>query len=264
MARRKGVSDEILRITDGLVGSVTNLILLNLYTLISLGGVKTMGDAMRMVEEVHGMLDTVNYQTIKSAIHALTAKGYVKRSPKYTSLELVITELGYERIKEIIPTYKTDRPWDGHIYLISYDIPKTASRSRDLLREYVRRTGGALLQESLWIDPYNPTLLLEEFVDDHEIPGTVLVSKLGSDGTIGDETFPDLIVRVYHLDKLAQRYKEFLETYRRPTGTSKTKITIDYLAILKDDPQLPFILLPKDFPAEAAWKKYRQLIKQKR
>lgn len=254
MARKKGVSDEILRVTGGLVGSVTNLILLNLYTLINLGGVKTMGDAMRMVEEVHGMLDTVNYQTIKSAIHALTAKGYVKRSPKHTSLELMITKLGYERINEIIPTYKTHRPWDGHIYLISYDIPKSANRSRDLLREYIRRTGGALLQESLWINPYNPALLLEEFTKIHDFPGTILVSKLGHDGTIGDESLSDLILRVYKLDTLADRYNEFLDKGKHPT---------EYLAILKNDPQLPFSLLPKDFPAQKAWGRYTNLLNHK-
>lgn len=252
--RRKTLSSQLRAVTDGLVGTITNLVLLNLYIFTCLGGVKTMGDANRVVEDVHGMLDAVNYNTIKRAIAQLKKHGLVAQPRKRDNLTLSITKFGKDRIKGIIPTYKTERPWDGHIYLVSYDIPKTANRHRDILREYIRRTGGALLQESLWINPYNPTVILEEFVQTRGIPGTVLVSKLGTDGTIGEETLPDLITRVYKLDELAERYDAFLETGRHP---------IDYLAILKDDPQLPFPLLPKDFPAETAWKRYRKLIKAK-
>ena len=139
-------------------------------------------------------------------------------------LSLAITKQGKQRIREMLPTYKTERPWDNHIYLISYDIPKIANRSRDVLREYIKRTGGALLQESLWINPYNPTLLLESFTRHRDIPGTILVSKLGTDGAIGGETLAELISRVYKLDVLQEAYEEFLETYRRSSGTPKRKL----------------------------------------
>ncbi|MBI4066261.1 hypothetical protein HY411_00950 [Candidatus Gottesmanbacteria bacterium] len=260
--RRKTLSSHLLTLTDGLVGTVTNFVLLQLYIFVSLGGVKTMGDASRMVEEVHGMLDTVNYDTIKRALYQLTKQGLVARPAKEDRLALSITNLGKQRIKEVIPIYKTDRPWDGHTYLISYDIPKTANRSRDILREYIRRTGGAILQESLWINPYNPRLLLETFTREHDIPGTILVSKLGIDGAIGNETLPELINRVYKIEGLSDAYEEFLQTYRQPTPVPKGKIALDYLSILKDDPQLPFPLQPNDFPAERAYTRYQALMKQ--
>lgn len=249
--RRRTLTTQLLSITDGLVGSVTNLVLLQLYFLVSVGGVKTMGDASRVVEEVHGMLDTVNYDTIKRAIAYLVKQELIARPKKRDALTLSITKLGRERIAQLVPTYRTERPWDGHIYLISYDIPKRANRSRDLLREYIRRTGGALLQESLWINPYNPTVILEEFARDHGIPGAAFVSKLGHDGAIGDESLSDLIARVYKLDELDRRYEEFLDKGKHP---------MEYLAILKDDPQLPFPLLPKNFPAEEAWEHYKNLL----
>lgn len=259
--KHKTLSAQLLSVTDGLVGSVTNLVLLQLYFLVSVGGIKTMGDASRVVEEVHGMLDTVNYDTIKRAIAYLVKQELIARPKKRDALTLSITNLGRDRIAQLVPTYRTERPWDGHIYLISYDIPKRHNNDRDLLREYIRRTGGALLQESLWINPYNPTVILEEFVRDHAIASTVLVSKLGTDGTIGEEKLPELISRVYKLNEIAERYEDFLDTYRRPSGASKTKVTIEFLAILKDDPQLPFALLPKDFPSESAWKRYQSIMK---
>lgn len=245
-------ADTILRLTDGLVGTVTDFILLNLYLLIQIGGVKTMGDANRVVNDVHSMLDTVNYKTIKKALYNLRSRGLIAHMDSTNPTTIAITKLGKQRIEESIPTYKTDRPWDKHIYLISYDIPTKANKSRNLLREYIRRTGGALLQESLWINPYNPSLLLKEFVEDHGIPGTVLISKLGHDGAIGEETIPDLIKRVYALDELSCRYDEFLKNKKHP---------MEYLAILKDDPQLPFPLLPEDFPAEKAWRRYQSLLR---
>ncbi len=260
--RHKTLSSYLLTLTDGLLGTATNIVLLQLYIFASLGGVKTMGDANRMAEDVHGMFDTLNYKTIKRAIYALKKQGLLSRPIKTDRLAIAITKQGKQRIEELIPTYKTDRPWDGHIYLISYDIPEFNNRSRDILREYIRRTGGALLQESLWVNPYNPTLLLESFARTYEIPGTILISKLGTDGAIGDETLHDLIVRVYQLDKLAARYEKFLETYDRGTKTQKTKIALSYLSILNDDPQLPFPLLPKDFPAEEAYNHYQQLMNQ--
>ncbi|MBI4065518.1 hypothetical protein HY409_04095 [Candidatus Gottesmanbacteria bacterium] len=262
--RRKDFSSHLLAVTDGLVGSVTNIVLLHLYFLFSVGGIKTMGDANRVAEEVHQMLDEVNYQTIKQAIYQLRKTGMVTRKTTYDRTILSITKLGNQRIGELVPMYKTERPWDGHIYLISYDIPTRANSSRNLLRKYIRRTGGALLQESLWINPYNPTQILEEFVHDHGIPGTVLVSKLGTDGTIGDETLSELIIRVYKLDKLSQRYKDFLDAYRNPSGAPKTTAALDYLSILRDDPQLPFQLLPKSFPADAAWQRYQNFMELSR
>lgn len=260
--QRNTLSSHILKITDGLLGTVTNVVLLQLYILASIGGVKTMGDANRMADEVHAMLDTVNYDTIKRAIYELKRQGLLDRPKKEDRITLAITKLGKQRIQEIIPTYKTDRPWDGHIYLISYDIPNKANRSRDILREYIRRTGGQLLQESLWVNPYNPALILETFSRNRDIPGTILVSKLGTDGTIGDETLSELINRVYKLDELARAYEDFIDNYRQPAGIQKTKIAIDYLSVLKNDPQLPFPLLPKDFPAEEAYRRYQILMRK--
>ena len=211
-----------------------------------------MGDANRMVEEVHNMLDTVNYNSIKRAISHLKTQGLILR-PKHDKLTLSITKLGQDRIANIVPMYRTERPWDGYLYLISYDIPKKSNASRDRLREYIRRTGGALLQESLWMNPYNPTLILEDFVRLRRISGTVLVSKLGKDGAIGNENLDVLLDRIYHLHTLVKRYQTFIDTYKQVKHPSLLSLSLEYFSILKDDPQLPFDLLPNNFPAEHAY-----------
>lgn len=222
-----------------------------------------MYDADRAIDDAHRMLDTVNYQTIKKTLTLLSRNGLVATSGKRSSREVAITKAGLVRINELMPTYKKERPWDTHIFLISYDIPKPANYARDMVREYIRKTGGALLQESLWINPYNPTLLIERFVRDHDIPGTILVSKLGQDGAIGDESLPKLINRVYKLDELAKRYQDFLSTYSPKSKEPPFTIRLAYSRILKEDPQLPFPLEPAGFPAKQAWERYQYLTMKK-
>lgn len=239
---------------EGLVSSVTDVTLLSIFSVLysARPGRRTMQDALFGPNGATELLEEVNYQVIKRALYKLTAKGFIKRTAQRTQ-EFEITAFGKRRIDTLIPEYHSRRPWDKHVYLISYDIPSTHNAARNLLRDHIRKTGGALLQDSLWIHPYNPSALLKEFTSVHSIPGTILVSKLGKDGTIGEEKLVDLLRRVYKLDDLADRYDEFLDRFSGKKIDSPALLCIAYSAVLTDDPQLPFPLLPHDFPAEEAY-----------
>ncbi|MEK6624932.1 MAG: hypothetical protein AABY86_08190, partial [Bdellovibrionota bacterium] len=63
--------------------------------------------------------------------------------------------------------------------------------------KFLRKIGCGLLQESIWVTPFNPTELVREFVNDKNLAGTVLVSVLGKDGSIGGMTLEELIENVY-------------------------------------------------------------------
>lgn len=256
-ARRK-FAKPLLAITDGVLGTVTDFTLLLLFSLLSstMSRKNTMYDALFNNEALRWH-DDLNYQTIKSALYQLTRRGLIKRSKKQDSLELAITNQGKERLRELVPTYHRSRPWDGRLYLISYDVPATRNGARNMLRTYIRKTGGALLQDSLWINPYNPYELIDEFTTLHRIPGTILISKLGKDGAIGEEPLERLLRRIYGLDEIANRYHAFLKKFSSKKNISRLKLLIAYTAILKDDPQLPFSLLPKDFPDAKAYELFR-------
>ena len=247
----------LLTATDGLVGTVADTLLFFFYLYGASFGKHGSVGVYRAFEEAQAQLTDLNYQTIKQTVHKLTSLGMVKRSKDRSAATIAITQQGRKRFEALFPTYQENRLWDGHVYLISYDIPTNQNWARDLLRRYIRKTGGALLQESLWINLYNPTRLLEEFTSQYRINGTILVSKLGTDGAVGVERLEDLIVRVYHLKDLANRYKAFLAKYQHRHAASPIRLAIDYYATLKDDPQLPFALLPKDFPAAAAYRLFQ-------
>ncbi len=248
----------IVHATEGVFSTLTDVVLSEIFFFLLMTGARSSYDVYRASEEARRLIDErINYTTIKQTLYNLTRKGLIKRSPKRSAVELEITDLGKKRINALFPTYHENRPWDGYMYLISYDIPVKTNEKRALLREYLRRIGCALLQESFWITPYAPQHIIKEYTEEHNIPGTVLVSKLGKDGTIGDESFEDLIRRVYHLDDLANRYTSFIDAYEGNTKTSLFELSLAYFAILKDDPQLPFELLPKHFPAARAWNLFR-------
>lgn len=240
--------------TDGLVGSAVNGILFWLYlTGASLGKSKTSGSMYKAFREADQALTEFNYTSFKQILNKLYKQGLIKKSKAYSQLEIEITRKGRERIQRIIPQYQQERPWDGFLYLVSYDIPEIQHVSRNILRKYLKKHGCARLQESLWLTPYNPRKLLDEFADEHRIVGTILLSKLGQDGAVGEESIYQLLDRVYQLSKLNMRYSEFIEEEKR-LHSNRFFLTIKYEGILRDDPQLPFELLPKDWRGDDAYR----------
>jgi len=83
----------------------------------------------------------------------------------------------------------------------------------------------------------------------------VIVSDMGRDGSIGEEDIRGLIVRVYELEKLNDRYKEWLEEFDGET-IDRWAVML-FLSILKDDPQLPFVLLPKWWKGDIVYQKVK-------
>ncbi len=257
--RNKKLIKTLLDASEGLVATATDLVLFLTILPFSMGGAYTHGEVSRRTEDVSKFIgEDFNYRTIKNTIGKLVAAGLVTKHTKRNALDIAITKLGRERIDAIIPHYHEDRPWDGHLYLVSYDVPAKPKTKRDKLREYLRRIGARLLQESLWLTPYNPRDIVDDFVMENEIGGSLLVSKLGTDGAIGSEKLLDLISRVYGLDALNKRYDDFLDTWKgKWKSGSLFGVATDYLSILKQDPQLPFPLLPRDFLGEKANRLYQ-------
>jgi DNA-binding transcriptional regulator PaaX len=251
-----------LHTADRLAETLTDTLLFLFFTYGASFGKRGSRGIYQMFEEAESDIGDINYQSIKHAIGNLVQRDLIVRSPKRSTLEVEITRLGKQRIESVFPTYHEKRPWDGHVYLISYDIPNKSTAVRNLLREYIRRTGGACLQESLWLNPYNPTDLLEEFTHTHHIDDTLLISKLGRDGAIGKHSLHQLIDHVYHLHDLNARYRTFLSKYKHTSTFSPLTLTLDYFSVLKDDPQLPFKLLPSGFSAHEANKLFLRLTKK--
>lgn len=196
-------------------------------------------------------LETLNFQKIKSACNRLKQKGLIQYLREKETLPK-ITKLGENRLKRIIPFYDKERIWDGLIYVISYDLPRKKNKERDYLRRYLKKINCGMLQQSIWITPYNPTILLSNFINKNNLDGELLIiSSIGKDSTVGGMSKAELMRKVYPLIRINMRYGEFIYNFKNGK-INRDGLVFLYLSILRDDPQIPFSLLPDDWLGEKA------------
>lgn len=192
----------------------------------------------------------MNYEVIKNALITARRNGWIKKGNRKAQPE--ITAEGKRRLAATIPMYDAKRVWDGRLHLVTYDIPEALKTKREMLRGYLRRIGCAKLQDSVWITPYNPIDTLRTFIEEKELGGTIIISDMGKDGSIGEEDIRGLLVRVYKFEELNRRYETWLQEVGEH-GSVDQYLLIGYLSILKDDPQLPFHLLPVWWKGDKAY-----------
>ena len=97
------------------------------------------------------------------------------------------------------------------------------------------------------------------FVEEHKLQGTIIVSNLGQGGSIGEEDIHAMIIRVYELEDLNDRYKDWLDETRSMRIDQLS--LVHFLSILKEDPQLPFTLLPTWWKGDEVYLKVKHLLK---
>ena len=212
------------------------------------------GQLWRAKRNADQFLNQINYEVFKNAIQTARKRGWVKIVKRQALPE--ITAEGKKRLEAILPHYDENRVWDGRMHLVTYDIPEKKSSDRRLLRDYLKSIGCGMLQESVWITPYNPIDTLRVFIEKRGLKGNIIVSDMGKDGSIGEEDVRAMIVRVYKLEALNDRYIAWLETVKDYNEVDHLAI-VQYLAILKDDPQLPLSLLPPWWKGDSAYKKVK-------
>lgn len=266
MIKTKELTDIILRLSDGLVGTITDFLLFQFYLSGELFGAQTHGDISLAFEKARESLKDLNYRKFKRAIsylleNDLVTKKSLDKRKRGGIVEIKITQEGRKRIEEITSSYKETRTWDKKVYLITYDIPEEQRVKRNRLREYLKRIGCGFLQESVWLSPYNPKKIIKDFITENNLGGLVLVSSLGKDGSIGEENLKSLVNRVYKLESLNERYKKFINNFDKNIFFDKITFSFAYYQILNDDPQVPFELLPNDWFGDKAYKRYISKIK---
>lgn len=253
--RNKELREKIKEVSLGVLNSLIDL---NLFIFAFWAQTYRVGsgkkDIFEAIEDSAEFVTTVRKEYFKRGVYQATKKGYLKKVEKEKG-SWQVTELGNKRLGEILPKYNSVRPWDGRIYLVTYDIPEKRKKDRELLREYLKRIGCGMLQASVWLTPYDPKRDLAEFIKEWNLSGFIIVSDIGKDGNVGQIPIRELVKRVYYLDKLNERYRGFLEkTKARKVNAWETSCF--FLSILKDDPQLPFQLLPANWFGDKAYQAF--------
>jgi DNA-binding transcriptional regulator PaaX len=254
-------SQLVLKITDGVLGTITDLVLFEIFYTLSTTNRFTLAGMDQSRKDADKLLSEINYHSIKNSLYNLIKKGYVKKqSDQSGDKRYVLTQKGSRKIEKIIPEFKIKRPWSGSLYLISYDIPRGANAARNDIRDFLKEIKCALLQESLWLSVYDPSEELTKYIKTQNTPGTILISTIGKDGSVGREKLTDLINRIYKLDSVAVRYAQFLNRYYKLNPDDRTKAIITFQSIVRDDPQLPKALEPDEFPSKIAYSLYQKIL----
>lgn len=256
------ISEKIAKFSQNLITSASDLVLFKIY----LGADwKLMGESSR--DETEGEweglegafpdLPELTTQKILRASRFLLKQGYIELASSEAHLVPQITEEGGRRLDSIFPVYQKDRPWDQKFYLINYDIPVGKNSQRDALRIFLKGLGCVMLQSSVWLTPFDPTRTLRKFVEKKGLSERVVVSVLL------DEWGAPAITEIYGLEEVNRRYRGFVEKMgeRGEQGErgDKMRMAFEYFAILRDDPQLPFELLPQDWAGARAQELFESL-----
>lgn len=253
MKRTKDLSRKALQIAEGVFSYSVDLTLWFVaYTSAISTPQRTTGQHWRAQLYADQFINQVNYDVIKQALKTAKHRGLLRRSKRHAWPE--ITKEGKRRLEMTVPYYDEKRIWDDRMHVVTYDIPEKRSKYRGLIRQYLKRIGCGRLQDSVWITPYNPIDTLRSFTEDYGLYGTIIVSDMGKDGSIGEEDLQTLIVRIYGLEELNGCYEKFLDA---TFGNAHEKI-MKYLSIVRDDPQLPFSLLPKWWKGDEAYRTVRE------
>lgn len=242
----------IKKISYGVFSTVIDLLLWQVALVGSSIGKTGSRGVYQAFQEADDFLQKINHRTIISTWHQLIKKNLVSYKRRKNLYSPIITKFGQERLKSIFPQYHKERPWDKRIFLIIYDVPEKARIKRDKLRYFLYQINARSLQESTFLTPYNPHQLLLEFINKCKIPGTIIISDIGPDGGIGESTIQDLLVKLYNLDQINERYERFLKHAKENINPPRFLI-FEYLSILREDPQLPFSLLPSGWLGEEAY-----------
>lgn len=254
----RDLREKIFKKTEGILSTVVGIALWELFYLTEFGTSFSQRGAWTANLRADRWLEEINYGSLKNAWKRARKQGLVLFRGKTKRAIPKITEEGKKRLRALIPHYDEKRFWDGRLYLVTYDIPETKKKDRELLREYLRRIGAGMVQESVWLNPYDPRETLKEFLDTNYLHGLVLIPVLEKDSSIGEEDLESLIKRIYKLESLNERYQDFIENFS--SGKHQfSEVYFSFLSILKDDPQLPFPLLSSDWLGDKAYELFRRL-----
>lgn len=253
MARRHPATARLRRVSHELCNSIAAACLLECFFLLEFvnAGHPTLGAFYRADRRALDDFESLDLSTVRRAIGHLRQRGLIT-APKRALEDARMTRAGRRWAEERFPTYHADRPWDGRMYLVTYDIPRRLRNTAVQLRSFLRTLRCAPLQASVWITPYNPRGLLKSFVRERDVPGCI-IAEFERGSTIGEGSFRHLVAEAYTLDDLDKRYEEFLDEFRERRDAAPFEVASAYTAILRDDPQLPFTLLPGTWHGDEAY-----------
>ncbi len=162
------------------------------------------------------------------------------------------------------------RGWDRRWRMVAFAIPESRRADRDAFRDRLLQLGAAPVQNGLYVAPHRWDAEANEAIERLGI-GEYTTVATTDDLEIGGERDPRrLAARLWPLDEIAARYRDFIATYRDVPETLEgmrrrgeriserdflpgvLHIAIRFNECFDHDPLLPPELLPRPWPGREA------------
>jgi phenylacetic acid degradation operon negative regulatory protein len=158
--------------------------------------------------------------------------------------------------------------WDGNWLVVTFSIPEGQRGKRDAFRTRLTEMGFGLLSSSVWISPFDQEAEVTTLVEELGLAGQVALLRCQRVWMPGVEGISELACRVWGLEPLAARYRDFnsrAETLLESLDQAGQGKEVDSQAlfvgamdlqqelldiVLAEDPCLPAELLPPGWPSQ--------------
>lgn len=197
--------------------------------------------------------------------------GYIEKVEKNGDIYLRLTTQGKDKtIRDFPLLAMQNRVWDRKWRIIMFDIEETQRRARDTLRNKLKELGFGMLQESVFVTPYDVVADLTEFINYIGLLDAVYVLE-ATKIAVGNQK--ELANTIWKLDAINGEYEEIVREAKgeylkyesgrvnRLNRERVRKMHLAFLNVLLSDPFLPRELLPIDWKAEEAKKHIKMLVK---
>jgi len=214
---------------------------------------------------------------VRSCLRRLVAEGLFTREGEGRDAILKATPSGTATLSAMMArhvlSYAQDaagRGWDRTWRLVAFAIPESKRAARDEFRDRLLALGAAPIHNGLYVSPHRWEAEVAAEVDRLGIDEYVTAATT-DDLRVGGVTDPrELASSLWPLDAIAERYQDFIETYRevpdrlddlRRRGDRLSEadflpgalhIAIRFNQCFELDPMLPPELLPKPWPGREA------------
>ena len=198
---------------------------------------------------------------LRSALSRMTREGWLAARRDGGPPRYRLSPPGDELIEEgTRRIYGHRAAWDGRWLLVSYSLPEPRRGQRDRLRQGLSFLGLGSLGNGLFVTPHDLRAQVRDLIRRCGVEADVTLHH----GTLEWPADPaQIVARAWDLDRLGDRYAEFLDRTRRELATAeglddrtaferRLLLTHEFRRFPFSDPDLPDALLPPGWVGGAA------------
>lgn len=201
----------------------------------------------------------------RSALSRLTRRGLLERSQQGRNTYYALTKQAVRMLQEgaerLFDFGALEQPWDGNWSLVAFSIPEEERTLRHVLRTRLRWLTFGPLYDGLWISPHPRLQAAADLLDELGISSATLFSARMLPRATGGEDW----LHVWDLESLSRQYEAYIWQTQplllrvRKGGVeaseamvARTRVMDAWRTFPEQDPDLPAVFLPADWPRNAA------------